>query len=132
MGFNLVKNQISVEFSKFIISGISSTIISYSIFWICLDYLNLNYLISAINGFICGLLIGYNINSRWTFKSSKKRKFSSYLGVYFMSLLFSLIFLKITVGGFAIDAKIANLVAIALTTFTNFFGIRAFVFKDKN
>ena len=132
MILSLLRNKISTQFYKFIIVGIWSTIINYGMFYILLEFLGVNYLISSAAGFISGVFAGYGFNRKWTFgvKSVKKHsEILKYYAVYITSLILSLLFLKVVVGIIGLDPKIANILAIGLTTCTNFIGIKIVVFK---
>ena len=127
-----LKSQIGIQFYKFIIVGIVSTIINYGVFYFFIEVLLINYLISSSLGFMSGVLVGYSINRNWTFESKaekKSKEIIGYLSVYFFSLFLSLIVLKILVDLVKIDAKIANFFVLNLTTFVNFIGIKTRVFK---
>jgi putative flippase GtrA len=131
--FNLLKNKIGTQFYKFIVVGVGSTLVNYLIFYTLLEFLKINYLISSAFGFLFGMMIGYFLNRKWTFQMETKTtnaEIIKYFFVYAFSLILSLIFLKITVDAFKINAKIANFFALILTTFTNFIGIKMTVFKD--
>lgn len=132
MILNLLKNKISIEFYKFIVVGIWSTIVNYGMFYILLEFVEINYLISSAVGFICGVFAGYGLNRRWTFKIDKEKsriEIIKYYTVYILSLILSLLFLKFIVDIVGLDPKIANILAIGLTTCTNFVGIKIIVFK---
>lgn len=120
------------QLTKFIIVGIVSSIINYSFFYLLLSHFLFNYLLSSSIGFLCGMVIGFILNKNWTYdsKSTKSLKIiHKYIFVYLFSLLLSLIFLKITVEIIGINAEIANILAIFLTTCTNFVGTKFIVFK---
>ena len=88
--------------------------------------------ISSGIGFVAGVFAGFFLNKNWTFDSrlvQTKRIIISYFLVYIFSLALSLVFLKIAVGIFHISPEIANLLAICLTTCTNFIGTKFYVFK---
>lgn len=126
--------KLSDQFIKFCIVGLVATIISYISFYISLEFLHINYLISSTIGFICGIFIGYPLNKAWTFsaKEHKHDRLIFYFLVYIFSLILSLIFLKIVVEYVGIDPRIAYILSIGLTTCTNFIGTRFFVFKHAN
>jgi len=120
------------QFIKFVIVGILSTIINYACFYIFLEFLSVYYLVASSIGFISGVFIGYKLNKSWTFsvkESFSKRDVAKYYVVYIISLILSLIFLKITVDFIGINSKIANIIAIGITTCTNFIGTKFLVFK---
>jgi len=132
MILNLLKNKITIEFYKFIVVGIWSTIVNYGMFYTLLEFAEINYLISSVVGFICGVFAGYRLNRRWTFKIDKEKSHKEiikYYTVYLFSLILSLLFLKFMVDIVGLDPRIANILAIGLTTCTNFLGIKILVFK---
>ena len=123
-----MKNQ----FLKFIIVGLFSTIINYGLFYLLLKMANINYLISSSCGFIAGVFGGFYLNKNWTYNDKNNKSNSllwKYFSLYLTSLLISLIFLKITVDYSGLNAEIANLLAIIITTCVNFIGTKFMVFK---
>ena len=128
-----LKDNIDVrELCRFIVVGSWSTIINYLLFYILFEILDINYLISSAFGFIAGVFFGYSFNRKWTFKVKKYKKRSeiiSYFVVYMASLLISLLFLEILVNIAGLDPKIANILAIGLTTCTNYIGVKKIVFN---
>lgn len=117
------------QLSRFLLIGGIATIISYLTFLIALKIFHIHYLISNVIAFATGILFGYPLNKKWTFKRDKKTShFYGYLAVYLVSLLISTVFLRITVEGIGVPAEIANILAIGITTCTNFLGIKFFVF----
>lgn len=132
MILNVLKSRVSTEFYKFIMVGSWSTVINYGMFYALLQLVGINYLISSAIGFICGVFAGYELNRRWTFRVGKEKSYTEYIKyftIYMLSLLLSLIFLKCTVYIIGLDPKVANILAIGLTTCTNFIGIKIMVFK---
>ena len=123
-----MKNQ----FLKFIIVGLFSTIINYCLFYLLLNFVNINYLVSSSCGFIAGVFGGFYLNKNWTYndKNNKSKTLLwKYFSLYLTSLLISLIFLKITVDYIGLNPEIANLLAIGITTCINFIGTKFMVFK---
>ena len=123
-----MKNQ----FLKFIVVGLFSAIINYGLFYLLLKMANINYLISSLCGFIAGVFGGFYLNKNWTYNDKNNKSNSllwKYFSLYLFSLLISLIFLKITVEYIGLNAEIANLLAIGITTCINFIGTKFVVFK---
>jgi putative flippase GtrA len=123
-----MKNQ----FLKFIIVGIFSTFINYGLFYFLLNIFNINYLISSSLGFMAGVFGGFYLNKNWTYNdknNQSKTLLWKYFSLYITSLLISLIFLKITVDYIGLNAEIANLLSIVITTCVNFIGTKFVVFK---
>ncbi len=123
--------KLSKQFAKFCLVGLFATFISCVIFYVLLETFNVNYLISSSVSFLSGIVAGYPLNKSWTFSSSNRdhKKIIKYLSVYLVSLVISLIFLRIVVGYYGLDAKIAYVLSIGITTCTNFLGTRFFVFE---
>ncbi len=117
------------QVARFLIVGGTSTIFSYSIFLICLHSFGFHYLLANATAFIFGVAYAYPLNKIWTFDSHASRHFHLYLMVYLCSLGISSITLRTLVDFIGIIPEIANLVAIAITTCTNFLGIKFWVFK---
>lgn len=107
------------------------TIVNYGIFYVLFAVAHLHYLVAASLGFLSGVVIGYPLNRRFTFSVDKsgKREKALYLFVYIVSLILSIIFLRIVVGFLGVDARIANILSIGLTTCTNFIGTKLVVFR---
>ena len=123
--------MIKEQFMKFIVIGIISTILNYSLFYILYIFISLHYVIAASLGFILGVFAGYKFNKSWTFDVKEKNKFfvHKYCIVYVSSLLTGLIFLFLLVENFNFIAEIANFFMIGLTTILNFIGTKYWVFK---
>ena len=121
------------ELLKFVLVGIVCTIVNYCLFFVLLSYLNWHYLVASAVGFFSGVCVGYLLNKLWTFQvtHSSNSLFIKYISVYVFSLVLSLLFLNVCVEWLNIDAKIANVLAIGLTTCTNFIGIKFWAFSHK-
>ncbi|MCP4050644.1 MAG: GtrA family protein [bacterium] len=118
---------------KFIVVGILCTIVNYLVFFVLLDFLHWHYLLSSGTGFFSGVLVGYFFNRAWTFQIEDKSKtlLIKYSFVYICSLIISLAFLRLSVGVLGVNAKIANVIAIGITTCTNFSGIKFWAFGKR-
>lgn len=119
------------QFQKFAIVGVTNTIIGYGVFFLFFHFFSLHYIFAAITGYIAGLLWGFFFNRAWTFQSIEKRRlhqFSLFASVYLISLVLSMLFLYFLVRTMGFDPRLANVFAIGLSTITNFFGCKFFVF----
>jgi putative flippase GtrA len=116
---------------RFLITGGIATIISSSVFFICLHIFDLHYILANFIAFITGVLFGYNCNRLWSFSGPhhKSSHLFEYLAVYLTSLLISTIILKISIDFFGIIPEIAFIFSLCVTTCTNFLGIKFLVFK---
>lgn len=127
----MIKN-LSTQAVKFIIIGIFATIINYLCFYVLYNFVHINYMLSSAIGFLSGVIAGFPFNKNWTFKSNKHsmKVIIPYITVYLISLILSLILLKIQVEILNINPKIANFICICFTTVTNFLGTKIFVFRN--
>lgn len=119
------------EAGRFIVVGLLSTILNYSVFY-ALVIAGISYLIASAAGFVIGVAIGYGMNKRWTFgvkQPSDRRHVLGYWMVYLTSLVCGLLLIRFLVEVLRVDVRLANLAAIVLTTCTNFAGTRFLVFK---
>ena len=123
--------MIKEQFMKFIITGIISTIINYSLFYFLYIFISIHYVIAASLGFVLGIFAGYKFNKNWTFGVNEKNKFfvHKYCIVYVSSLLTGLGLLFLLVEHFNFFAEVANIFMIGFTTCLNFIGTKYWVFK---
>ena len=117
---------IAAKIAIMAITTIISTIVNYGTFFGLLKLFLLNYLISSAAGFCSGVVIGYFLNTRWTFNKKKDSLFQiiKYCAVYATSLILGLMLLKVLVDYFIINALIANFFVICFTTCLNFVGLK--------
>ncbi len=125
--------MIKLQFAKFIVVGVFSTIVNYGLFYVFLHLFHLNYLLASSLGFMSGVFSGYLLNKRWTFQVQSKSHshLYKYFFVYICSLIISISFLKIVVSFWGMTPEIANVLAIFVTTCTNFAGTKWIVFNEK-
>ena len=119
------------EAGRFIVVGLLSTIVNYSVFY-ALVAAGVAYLIASAAGFVIGVAVGYGMNKRWTFsvtQPSDRRNVLGYWMVYLTSLICGLLLIRFLVEVLRVDVRLANFAAIVLTTCTNFAGIRFLVFN---
>lgn len=127
--YSVIMRKIGSEFFKFIAVGVFSTVINYTVFYL-LVLTGINYLPASGVGFMCGVLVGYPMNRKWTFRKTNGNKFlSGYCVVYIISLLISLLFLKVTAGIMGFDPRLCNIASILITTIINFIGTKLIIFR---
>ena len=131
--FKILSNLFARKIVKFFLVAFIATILNYLIFYFCLEFLGINYKLSSAIGFISGVFLGFQLNSKWTFKGNEKSKSKvfKYYVVYLFSLGVSLICLTIFVETNHLDARVANILCICITFCTNYIGTRFWVFKEK-
>lgn len=126
--------MIGNQLAKFLITGLISTFLNFSSYYLIL-LLEINYLIAATIGYFIGVIVGFILNNFWSFKkpSISKRtinnKIVRYLLVYIFSLISGLILLETLVGYLSFYEVSAYVIMIAITTATNYIGLKFLVFN---
>lgn len=116
----------------FLVSGIA-TILNFGVFYSLHKLFFLDYRLASGIGFFSGVVLGYFLNSRWTFKNNDeanpKKQFVKYYFVYFFSLGVNILFIDILVEYFKIYPSLANIITIGITFISNYLGTKYWVFK---
>ena len=130
---NLLKREISKQFFKFCLIGVTITVFAYLIFLILFYFLSFDYLFAAAIGFIAGTLLGFIFNKIYTFRSKEKSLITmpQYFLLYLFSLIFYLLTLKLLVEILNFNLLISILLVQVLIVLINFFGSKIIVFKNK-
>jgi putative flippase GtrA len=125
-------HELHTQFGRFLVIGSISTLVSYSVFLICLRGFDLHYIIANIFGFVFGISVAYPLNRNWTFDKGhyKNSHFFQYLTVYLLSLLASSLLLRLAVDVIGIIPEIAFILVVGIMTGVNFLGTRFLVFKN--
>ena len=123
--------MIKEQFLKFIIFGVLSTFVNYSVFFVLYKFFSLHYSLAYIIGFIAGIFLAYTFNKKWTFriKENTKKYILKYFFVYIVSMILGLFCLKFLVNYLGVIAEISNVIIIGMTTCTNFLGVKFWVFR---
>ena len=122
------------EAGRFLVVGGLGTALNYGIFFLLFWVFGVHYVASSIIGYVTGVILGYTFNRAWTFPpaiKSRTREFSFYVGIYLLSLTPSLIVLRTAVEVIGINPLLANVLAIATSTISNFLGLKFVVFNKR-
>ena len=123
-----------LQFSKFIIVGLSNTLITLAIIFFCSAVIKLDYRISNFVGYIIGLINSFILNKSWTFKSKNRlhKEIIPFLAMFFVCYFINLS----TVIFFKELLEINNLISqgsgMIIYTITNYFGNKYWAFKNIN
>lgn len=130
----LIRFFLKQQFIRFCIVGTTGVMFNYSIFFVMLYFLKINYLVSSATGFILAIFWAYSLNKRFTFKVKFDKKMtnvfslSKYFGVCIFSLVLGLNALWFLVSILHITPYISNFLIIGITTVTNYLGSKYIVF----
>lgn len=125
------KNSIGIA-GKFIAIGILSTCLNYLVFYTLLKHIHVNYISSSVIGYLTGLIFGFFLNNFWTFKAKQiiLKQTIGYLFIYLLSLGLSVVFLWASVTKLHLDAFFMNIISIAISTISNFLGLKYFIYQQ--
>ncbi|HOD89797.1 MAG TPA: GtrA family protein, partial [archaeon] len=85
-------------FLKYVFASLIATIVDVSILYLFTDFLGIYYLVSAAISYICGLVVGYILQRKYTFQSKNKKitkQFSLFTIISLIGLLINLIVIKL-------------------------------------
>jgi putative flippase GtrA len=125
-------NDTLTKFIKFSIVGFVNTVSSYSLFYILLELAEINYVISTISAYILGILVSYLGNKYWTFRiirSVWRLEFIKYMILNLIGLAINTSIMILLVENFDIHPLIAQVIAMSVVIFYNFFGSKLWVFR---
>lgn len=121
------------KFLRFLIVSCIATVFNFSVFYALHKFLHVDYRIASGTGFMSGVILGYYLNSRWTFKDSDatnpKRVIIKYYAVYLFSLAVNVLMMELLVAHFNIYPSLSNIITIGVTFISNYIGTRFWVFR---
>jgi putative flippase GtrA len=121
-----------VKFIKFSTIGFITTISSYLLFFILFEIVHINYLVASITSYILGIVISYFGNKYWTFRIIKSvwhLEFIKYTVLNIIGLLINTLIMLLLVENFDLNPLIAQIYAMSVVLFYNFFGSKFWVFR---
>jgi putative flippase GtrA len=129
----IIHNILSLQFSKYIIAGISNALFSTLVYLFCLKILVLHYILSFTISWLFGVLFTYIINFMFIFKPDEKlefrRRLPKYFMVYLTSYLLNIVLLKFLVHWTHFDPFYLQLLILPLVIAINFTGFKYWALK---
>lgn len=116
---------------KFGIVGISNTLLTAIVIWICLKLFHLNDTFSNVIGYTIGLINSFIWNKKWTFSSDGKVSvtFLKFLFVFAISYILQFGVLQFLLKFAGTNNYVCHLLAMILYTVINFILNKVFTFK---
>lgn len=115
--------------------GVITTLVNYAVFFVCLRFFRINYLVSNVSSWVCAVAFAYVTNKAFVFNSTdwSVAKLKNEILPFFLGRLFSLVvetvLLYVLVDGLSFHSEIVkvftNLVVIAI----NYFISKLMIFK---
>ena len=127
-------DNIALQFFRFIFVGGTAFVIDFSIYFILIEFVHLNYLISAAIAFFISVLANYYLSTSWVFNQSQIEnravEFNIFLAISIVGLIFTEILLYIFTDMCSINPLWSKILASILVLFWNF-GARRIMFYGK-
>ena len=119
-----------IQFSKFVIVGLSNTLITLAIIFFCSAVLKLDYRISNFVGYIIGLFNSFVWNKAWTFKSKNKcrKEIIPFVAMFGVCYLLNLSTVILLTEVFMINNYFSQGSGMVVYTITNYFGNKYWTF----
>ncbi len=121
------------KFIKFSIVGFVNTASSYLLYFVLLKFVRINYLVASAISYVLGILISYFGNKYWTFRifrSGWRLEFIKFVILNIAGLAINTLIMIILVRNYKSDPLIAQIIAMSVVIFYNFFGSKFWVFRD--
>lgn len=117
---------------RFALVGIANTLITYAVY-VLLVYFGIHYMVSMGSVYVLGVVMGYIMNRRFTFKSRKKpaAEFGRYIIVYIGAFAAGMILLYCMVDVLGIREYEAGIINICFLAVLSWFGHELFTFKSE-
>lgn len=129
-----MRSPLLSQFSKFAIVGAVATSVHYVVLILLVQALDLNPVHASATGFVCGAFVGYVLNYRVTFRSSKRHwetipKF--FLAALSGLVINTLIMMALT-GGMNVHYLMSQVVATGMVLMWNFSVNRWWTFGEND
>jgi putative flippase GtrA len=123
------------QFLRFSLVGSSGVVVNLAVYTLAIYVFNLHYLLAATLSFMVAMTNNFLLNRYWTFKTHQAadQGFGGQYFKYFLVTLFgygvNMALLWVFVDGFHWHKIFSQLVAILVTTLSNFVGSKLWAFK---
>jgi putative flippase GtrA len=130
----VIRNLLGSEFNRYIVSGLAAVLVDYTVLITVTELFGIHYLISNICGYMSGLLVAYNLNTRWVFRYRKyehktEMEFSIFVVIVLIGLAISEAMIYMLVETLALPYTLAKLVSIGAIFIFNFTAKKRFLFS---
>lgn len=120
----------SIRFIRFLFVGGLNTLFGYFVFSVFI-LLQIHYSIASLLATILGVLFNYFTTGRIVFNNSDSKLLIKFFGVYGITYLINLLFLKIF-DSYQVNMLVAGAILIFPMAFLSYFLNKTFVFRVEN
>ncbi len=127
-----------VQFIKFGIVGVSNTLISLAVYYLCFNALHMHYQLANLLGFVISVTNAYYWNSRYVFRMGEHRALKEHLKTYARTVaayggtyLLGVALLWLWVDVLGISENLAPLLNLCVTIPLNFLINKFWTFRNK-
>ncbi len=130
---DVVKALLSQKLFRFLVVGLSNTLISYVAFVLLLHLLRTAFVAQAL-AYAAGVAWSYFWNSRWTFEqsSNSRAQFARFVASQLALLVASALLLGLTVDLMALNATASWIAVMIVITAANYLIAKSWVFADRD
>ncbi len=123
-----------LQLTRYGIVGLVALASDYLILVLLTEYGQINHLSSAVVGFIVGLLVNYNLATKFVFRESKlndkKTEFFIFSIIGVVGLLSTLGMMWLLTDFFSVHYTVSKAVAVGAVFLWNFYARKIILFKD--
>ena len=123
------------QFIRFALVGSSGVLVNLAVYALAIYGLSLHYMLAATLSFMVAMTNNFILNRFWTFqthRSGSTRAGGQYFRYFVVTLfgyLVNMVLLWVFIDGFQWDKIMAQLLAILVTTMSNFLGSKLWAFR---
>ena len=128
-------DNIFLQFFRFIFVGGTAFLVDFFIYFSLVNFLNVNYLISAAIAFFISVIVNYYLSTSWVFNQSQIEnraiEFNLFLAISFVGLIFTEILLYIFTDLWSVNYLLSKILASIIVLFWNFSARRVMFYGKK-
>ena len=130
------KRRIYLQFIGFCLVGVTNFVVNYVVYAFCLKVIGFNAYISAVFSFIISVLNAYLWNNQFVFSGEKKHHWirnllRTYVSYGITGLLLTEVLLYVEIDLLGINALLAPVINLVITTPINFALNKFWAFEEK-
>lgn len=122
------------ELLRYTITGVSSTIVDWIIYWILAIEFNVHYELALVIAFVLSSFLNYRMNKHYTFNNHSKKhitQFTSYFLLVILTLVLSVLLLHYFVGHLGMHKMTARVVTTCALAVSNYLLNKAIPFNHR-